>query len=245
VRRGEEQHGGRDVPGLAEPAHRDALHERALAGLAAALPLPLGVGLAAHEAGRHGVDGDAVLAELMRELAHEAELRGLRRRAALDAGEAHAEPGARGDHHDAARAPALHHRDHRARGKEGALDVDVLDRVPRRLARLLNRLRRLPEDAARDMDEDVGLARRGDQLRPGVGVGHVEPMPRDRGRHRGELLDEDVGRDDGGAALAEGGRDRSADPVRGAGPQHALATEADCIAARVAAANGLRYSAPR
>src|SRR4030095_4630361 len=147
-----------DVLRFAEAAHGDALDHRLLALGPVGLPLPLVVGAGAQKARRHGVDRDAVRSELVRELAHQAELGGPGGGVGLDAGQADAEPGAARDHDDAALALLLHARRHGAAGKERAFDIDRLDRAPVFVAHLFDRALALATHAARDMHQHVDAA---------------------------------------------------------------------------------------
>src|SRR3989337_1843313 len=84
-----------------EDAGRDGLGGGALPVLAVARPLPDRGRVREDEPGRDAVDRDPVRAELPRRLAREADLAGLRARVGLDAGQADAPAGARGDVDDA------------------------------------------------------------------------------------------------------------------------------------------------
>src|SRR5215207_8060468 len=144
-----------DVLRLAQAAHGDALDHRLLALRSVGLPLPLVVGAGAQKARRHGVDRDAVGPELVRELAHQAELGCLGGGVGLDAGQADAKAGAARDHDDAAVALLLHARRHRATGEERAFDIDGLDRAPVVVAHLFDRALALAAHAARDMHQHI------------------------------------------------------------------------------------------
>ena len=170
-----------DVVGRAEALERDAIDQRALPVLAVRLPLPLGRRVRAHEAGRDVVDGDAPRPELVGELAREADLRRLRRRVGLDAGEADAEPGAARDVDDPSAARRLHAGRHRLREVERAGDVDVEDRLPVRRRDLLERPADLSEHAAGVVHQNVDAAR----TRP-TAVGDRTPSTARLSRHVGD-----------------------------------------------------------
>ena len=88
----------------AVPSRRSAMLwiSRAWPSCAHRLPLPLGRGVGADEARRDAVDGDPEGPELVGQLAGQADLAGLGAGIGLDAGEADAQPGARGDVDDPA-----------------------------------------------------------------------------------------------------------------------------------------------
>src|ERR1700757_2821616 len=85
--------------------------------LAVAVPLSLGSRVREHESGCDAVDGDAVRPEFVSHLAREADLAGFRRGVGLDAGEADAAAGPRGDVDDPPVTGGLHD----ARGGAGAV----------------------------------------------------------------------------------------------------------------------------
>ena len=96
--------------------------------------------------------------ELVRRLAREADLPGLRAGVRLDAGQADAAPGAGGDVDDPAVAALLHAGHDRARAEERARQVRVDDGLPVVVGDLLERPADLADDAARVVDEDVDPA---------------------------------------------------------------------------------------
>src|SRR6266508_1806676 len=228
-----------DVLRLAQAAHGDALDHRLLAFWPVGLPLPLVVGAGAQEARRHGVDRDAARPELVGELAHQAELRGLGRGVGLDSGQADAQARAAGNHDDAALGPLLHARHHRAAGEERAFDVDGLDRAPIVVAHLLDRAPGLAAHAARDVHQhvdraaglldlaheavDLGRLRQVDfarlQRAAALGLG-----PRLQCR---QLTFQEVAGPHPGAAFDEALDDAAADPARGAGDDDGLVVELD------------------
>ena len=153
--RGEEQHGMGDVLGRAQALQRDRLDEALLPLLAIGLPLPLRRRIGADEAGRDIVDGDAPGAELMGELARQADLRRLGRGIGLDAGQADAEAGAAGDVDDAAATCRASCRAPPPATVEGAGHIDVEDGLPFRRRDLLQRPADLAEHAAGIVDQDI------------------------------------------------------------------------------------------
>ena len=150
--------------------------------VAVRLPLPLGRRVRAHEAGRDVVDGDAPRPELVRELPRQSDLRRLRRRVRLNAGEADAEPRAARDVDDAAAARRLHPRRDGLRAVERAGDVDVEDVLPLVRRDLLERAADLAEHAAGVVHENVDAARRrrrfGDEGVDRALVAHVDDARR-------------------------------------------------------------------
>ena len=153
---------------LAGRAGRDVLQQRPLAVGAVAVPLGLGGRVGEHEPRRDAVDGDAERAQLVGHLPGEADLAGLRRGVGLDAGEADAAPGARGDVDDPAVAGGLHD----ARGGPGAVErraqVGVQDGVPGGVGQLVDRRVRLALHSPGVVDENVQLAEAGEERVHGV-----------------------------------------------------------------------------
>jgi hypothetical protein len=205
---------------------------------AVGFPLPLGRGIAAHEAGRDAVDRDAPGSEFVRELSGESDLPGLRGCVRLDAGEAHAQPGAARDVDDASVARRLHRRGDRLAAVERAVQVHGHDRAPVHFRNLLERPAGLSEHAARVVDEDVDATVARERLarhrvhRPAIG--HVEGARHEPGALRSgeplglaQLVGQDVTADHLAPKLREGQRDRPADAVRGTGDDGDPSVEAN------------------
>src|SRR4051794_4917709 len=126
----EEEDAVRDVLGLAETPRRDVAEDRALPLLSVALPLADARRVREDEPRCNAVHRDPERAELVCGLAREADLARLRARIRLDAGEADAPPGPRGDVDDPAVAGRLHAGRDLARAHERAGQVRVDDRLP-------------------------------------------------------------------------------------------------------------------
>jgi len=141
--------------------------------------------LEAREAGRDIVDGAPKGAELVRELARQADLRRLRRGVGLDAGEADAEPGAARDVDDPAGARRLHAR-HTACARLKT-PVTLTSKICCHCWGVTFSIAgRLAADAAGVGDEDVDAAAAGEHLgdesldRIGIGDvdrAHLDPAP--------------------------------------------------------------------
>ena len=117
-----------------------------------------------------GVDGDAVGAELERELARQRDDAALRRGVGAAAGGAHAAAGDRRDVHDLARALPLHHRHHGMQKEKCSREVEVEKLLPFSKAELLHRRGRLADDGAapdrvhQDVDAPVRFDRAPDHV---------------------------------------------------------------------------------
>ena len=94
-------------------------------------------------------------AEVLAQLLRQSDQRVLGRRVGLDAGQAWAQPRARGDEDEAAIAAALHDGRGRLREPERAVDVGLEDRAPRRLVDLLDRPPDLTANAAGGTDQNI------------------------------------------------------------------------------------------
>lgn len=225
-----------DVVGRAQALEGDAFDQGRLAFGAVGLPLALSGGVGADEAGGDVVDRDAPGAELVGELAGEADLGGLGGGVGLDAGEADAETGATRDIDDAAEAGGLHGGGNGLGEEKSGGDVHVENCLPLLRGDLFERLADLAEHAARVIDQHVYLAARplrfGDESLDDSAIGHVdaahlavtadvvaEPLG------FGQLVAEEVAAPDGGAALGKGKGDGAAKAVGCAGDDDSFTAE--------------------
>ena len=128
--RGEKHNTASNIFRGAESLERDSIYQRLLSLCTTSLPLAFGVGVGPHETGRDAVDGNVPRAQLMSELARQADHGGFGGGIGLDAGQAYRESGTAGNIHDAPEARGLHAWRDRLTQVERTTDVDGENRVP-------------------------------------------------------------------------------------------------------------------
>src|SRR4029453_13677518 len=159
VGRGEETDQVGLVGGPGDGARGGAFDLLGLRGLRALVPMRADA-LRQGDAGRDGVDVDAVGPELEGELAGEGDDAALGRGIGAGAVEAQAPSRDRGQVDDLAAALLLHHRNDRVRAEEGGVEVEGDKLLPVGEAQLLGRRLRIGDHraAAHGVDQDVDAA---------------------------------------------------------------------------------------